>query len=349
MGPMAPSSWPTSRQEPQGLCTSPSVTELPPAAPEESPLAKKQRRLTLSAMTGALGDIAQHVEDLEHRADEDDELLQGSIATPRQACSTLQQRRRRMALTPMTGAALRQSVDGQAASSTSSRVAEAPPGGGHGLPQPPQRRVRRPVWQLCGGGTGASSDCAPEKRLSGQKRTRDNRESVGWTARADNMVETAKQSLKKKIHASEDSTTDEDDSFACRVRHAASFQIGVKSAGTTRGHDGDVAPQGAGIPGVSLGAFSRSAFKRGLRVSEVAAKVEAEMTATKSNLAKSLGVAPADSGPAGALGKQPFLGQPEALPIPQLQHAQVIASSLFNPKGHETHRHPEECGLDAGP
>lgn len=256
-----------------GLVQSPSVTELPAVPQQESPQPKRQKRLTLSAMTRLIDDLSGEVAAEACAEDEsmDDEL---------EVSQTAPQRQRRRALTPMTGSAGPVPVESMATCSvlpvsppqlapctppelapgTPPETFEVAPAFSQDtfacLPPPPQRSVRRPGPRR--GVCDLSPLAAPPKRLSGVKRAREHRDSIGATARAEAMVETAAKTLAgaSDEQGSDGFSTDEEmNSFANRVRHANSFLSGARVAETSRSADDllsanllSAPPVEAGIP-----------------------------------------------------------------------------------------------------
>lgn len=286
----------------------------------DSPLSKR-KRITLTAMTGALSDICED-DGAEPCAKElvthSTEVTMGTTAPMATECAV------------------------------------------EALPPPPQRRVFRRAGRRNGSDVSVRNLMAPmtppqtvregspdvvdsTSRRPSLKRCRDERDSIGATARVEAMVVTASLTLADSGNAedSDGSSTNEEKSFAYRVRHAHSFASGVKAAEAALVSGEVVSP---GMPenvsalvlmsGSPKGAFSRKAFKSGLRAAEVAAKVEAELAATRSSSVKS----PGPMWCHGKLEPSPLGLGTSGLPVehadgplaPNLHKARKVAAKLFN-------------------
>jgi hypothetical protein len=125
------------------------------------------------------------------------------------------------------------------------------------------------------------ADSSPLKRL---KRSR---ASISATATAEVMAARAAKQLSGTFPTrspgqgidgvsseSSDSTEEEDESLAIRVRRAQAFECGAMSA---NGPTSPVPPPSPGHPPGELSPRSKLAFERGMRAAQVAAKVAASM------------------------------------------------------------------------
>lgn len=297
----------------------------------------KRRRITFSAITDAIQGIGAE-ENLtpnvgasdasENLADKGDDGANG----PRQ-------RSRRLALTPLTAVAPSE-VAGNADSPLNTPAAAS------SLPPPPQREVRRRRQALGGSGALGAAPVIETKRLSGTKRKERDRESIGATARVEAMIETAANTLMKQD--AQDASSEEEDSFAQRVRQANGFQCGARAFEALQAGGSDPCEympeplqlNTEGVPTMlldSLGdGISRSAFKRGARAAAAVGKVEAEMSASRPG---SFIMSPGASSFAGSSVMSPMPAAStasnstiqDAHTRPRLKDARVLAHSLFTP------------------
>eukprot|EP00928_Gymnodinium_smaydae_P030514 TRINITY_DN22676_c0_g1_i1.p1 TRINITY_DN22676_c0_g1~~TRINITY_DN22676_c0_g1_i1.p1 ORF type:complete len:399 (-),score=51.64 TRINITY_DN22676_c0_g1_i1:292-1488(-) len=375
----------------RGLTSSPSVTELLPS--RESPLSKKQRRLTFSAITGALSEI---IPGEDGDAMEDEPFVAPPIpacfrAPPATTVATT-------SLNASSGISVQVQQQDTSANVSAEPAVAAAPGTPPLKPAPTRRPVRRAAArrrvdaqgaqpnEATGAGDSRPAPMTPPcpvrsvsplhnaesinvKRHS-LKRTRDGhdpRESIGATARVEAMTATATRTLRRRKSDSDASSTDEENSFAYRVKHAHSFNCGVKvaqaainaaveSPGVPKEASaigqvpclesplgsGSVLPlgtwplAGAGSPAGTTAALSRKAFKSGVRAVEVAAKVEAEWyageaTSTPGGRSSASLRSPGSTTAAKRTsGSSRSSGQTILSPVPRLDDARAVAHALFS-------------------
>lgn len=210
----------------------------PIASPStRTPDAKRQRRLTLTAMTGLICELSQECPDRAPRRSQD-----------------------------------RPQVAPAAASTVATPASKAPDA----------VQMQRP-----------SEVVPPARDSSPMKRLKRSRASIGATASAAVMAAQAAKTLTapsptrpgQRSSESSDSTEEDDDSLALRVRRAQAFECGALAVDEPVSTMPRRPPAAAPSPGApqqgDLSPRSKSAFDRGLRAAQVAAKVAASLMPTK--------------------------------------------------------------------
>lgn len=238
----------------------PGLFEMAPATAAEevqspsssTPLAKRQRRLTLTAMTGLISGLAQNP-----AAEPEAEPLSGDVELP---------------AFPKLGAVIPAEQD------------LTPEFGATERESSPQRRLKRARASISV--TAGADVMAAQAAKTLQAASPLAVKTGGVRATAD--VEAAGPQAGALVHRqpsvqSESSTSDEEeeDSLALRVRRARAFNIGTKAVEGIPSRGSAGAPNGELQKVGELSPRSQQAFSSGARAAQVAAKVAAEMLAKK--------------------------------------------------------------------